>query len=132
MWQSLGYWIVQQEEARGAQPFYYYLVLTSIYEFMPFLLSILASIYYISKKDEFGCFLSYWIVVSFLLYTLASEKMPWLLVNLTIPMVVISGKFLADIFHRLQLHKLVRTRELLTIPIIPLSMLFVWKLISRW
>lgn len=129
MWQSLGYWIVQQGEARGEQPFYYYLVLTSIYEFMPFLFSILASIYYIRKKDRFGCFLSYWIIVSFLLYTLASEKMPWLLVNLTIPMVVMSGKFLADIFHRLQLDKLARTGELLTIPIILLSMLFLWKLI---
>ena len=32
LWQSLGYWIVQQGEGRGNQPFYYYFVLSSIYE----------------------------------------------------------------------------------------------------
>ncbi len=35
LWQSLGYWIAQQEVERGAQPWYYYGLLTPAYEFLP-------------------------------------------------------------------------------------------------
>ncbi|MBX2999726.1 MAG: TIGR03663 family protein [Caldilineaceae bacterium] len=37
---SLGYWIAQHEVQRGSQPWYYYGLLTSIYEFLPFLLTV--------------------------------------------------------------------------------------------
>ena len=37
---SLGYWLAQQEVARGGQPWYYYLMLGSLYEFLPILLSL--------------------------------------------------------------------------------------------
>ena len=42
IWQALGYWIVQQGEGRGSQPWYYYFLITSIYEFLPFLLGIVS------------------------------------------------------------------------------------------
>lgn len=34
LWQSLGYWVAQQEVRRGAQPWYYYLVMATAYEFL--------------------------------------------------------------------------------------------------
>ncbi len=37
---SLGYWLSQQEVARGGQPWYYYFLLTGIYEFLPALLTL--------------------------------------------------------------------------------------------
>lgn len=37
---SLGYWLSQQGVARGSQPWYYYFVVTPLYEFLPILLSI--------------------------------------------------------------------------------------------
>ncbi|MBI4329446.1 MAG: TIGR03663 family protein, partial [Chloroflexi bacterium] len=33
IWQSLGYWLAQQEERRGGQPWYYYTLVLSTYEF---------------------------------------------------------------------------------------------------
>jgi uncharacterized protein (TIGR03663 family) len=36
---SLGYWLAQQEVARGGQPWYYYLLLGGLYEFLPMILS---------------------------------------------------------------------------------------------
>ena len=36
---SLGYWLAQQEVARGGQPWYYYFMLSGLYEFLPLLLS---------------------------------------------------------------------------------------------
>ena len=83
VWRSLGYWIVQQGEARGDQPWYYYFLLTPLYEFLPLLFSLLAGLYYWRRRDAFGRFLVYWSVAGFVLYTIASEKMPWLLVNIT-------------------------------------------------
>ncbi len=37
---SLGYWLAQQEVQRGSQPWYYYGIVTLLYEFLPMLLSI--------------------------------------------------------------------------------------------
>ena len=37
---SLGYWLAQQEVQRGNQPGYYYLMLASLYEFLPLLLTL--------------------------------------------------------------------------------------------
>ena len=45
-WQSLGYWIAQQDVARGNQPWYYYFMLGSVYEFLPFVLAGSAIVYY--------------------------------------------------------------------------------------
>ncbi|WP_343411125.1 flippase activity-associated protein Agl23 [Candidatus Amarolinea dominans] len=37
---SLGYWLAQQEVARGGQPLYYYLLTTPMYEFLPLFLTL--------------------------------------------------------------------------------------------
>ncbi|MDP6102408.1 MAG: TIGR03663 family protein, partial [Dehalococcoidia bacterium] len=49
MWQSLGYWLVQQDVNRGDQPWYYYFVITPIYEMLPFLFSLVAIVYYVIR-----------------------------------------------------------------------------------
>ncbi len=102
IWQALGYWIVQQGEGRGNQPWYYYFIITSVYEFLPFLLGIVAAIYFIRKRDAFSVFLAFWALTTFLLYTIASEKMPWLLVNIALPLIIIVGKFLAEIVQKVE------------------------------
>ena len=109
LWQSLGYWIVQQGEGRGNQPVYYYLILGSIYELAVIILSVVAAIYYIKIKKihptDFTYFLIFWAVSSWIIYTLASEKMPWLLFNITVPMIFLSGKFLGDLLTALNLKR---------------------------
>lgn len=99
MWQSLGYWIVQQDVARGNQPWYYYFVITPLYEFLPLALAIAAAVYYRVKRqgDAFTLFLFYWAGMTVVLFTIASEKMPWLLVNIALPIIVLAGKFLGDV-----------------------------------
>ena len=97
IWQSLGYWVIQQDEARGGQPWYYYFVITPLYEFLPMIIGVIAAVYYLIRDDPFGRFLVFWSVTTFVLYTMASEKMPWLLVNLTLPLILLSGKFLGDV-----------------------------------
>ena len=45
IWQSLGYWIDQQGEARGDQPLFYYLLIAPRYEYLPLITSILAVVF---------------------------------------------------------------------------------------
>ena len=54
IWQSLGYWIIQQDVARGNQPWYYYFIITSVYEFLPLVLGLLAAAIFIRRGDWFN------------------------------------------------------------------------------
>ena len=151
-WRSLAYWLVQQDVGRGNQPWYYYFVITPLYEFLPLILGAIASIYYLRRAnvlwqflilvgvgsfvvvgamqgglaplvlvpvlgvvacffylrwdDAFGLFLVFWAVALFGAMTIASEKMPWLLVGLALPLIVLSGKFLGDLFERVEWRRL--------------------------
>ena len=100
LWRGLGYWVVQQDVARGDQPWYYYLVLGLNYEFLPMLLGAAALVVYGLRGDSFSRFLVFWAVFNFILYTYASEKMPWLLVNVTLPFILLTGKLLGDLIER--------------------------------
>ena len=50
LWQSLGYWVAQQEVRRGAQPWYYYLLMTTIYEFLALAIVIAGGAWLVLKK----------------------------------------------------------------------------------
>ena len=128
LWQSLGYWVVQQGEARGGQPAYYYFVIGSIYEFLPLVLGVVAAVYYVRRRDVFGLFLVFWTVATLVLYTVASEKMPWLLVNITLPMIVLSGKFLGDIAQTIPWRRLLPSGAALVVPGVPILGYLLWQL----
>lgn len=95
-WQGMGYWIAQQEVARGNQPWYYYFVGLPVYELLPLVFGIAGAVYFAKKRDMLGLSLTIWAAVTFLAYTVASEKMPWLLVNITLPLIFLSAKFLGE------------------------------------
>ena len=108
VWQGMGYWIAQQEVARGNQPWYYYFVGLSVYELLPVVFGGIGVAYFLKKGDALGLALAFWAGLSLLAYTLASEKMPWLLVNITLPFILLAGKYLGE------LAEMVRWREALT------------------
>ena len=131
IWQSLGYWVVQQGEGRGGQPWYYYFVVTSVYEFLPIIIGAIAAVYYLRRRrDAFDVFLVYWALITLLLFTIASEKMPWLVVGITLPFVVLSGKFLADVARRVDWRASLRMRGYgyALIPGVPLFLILLWNL----
>ena len=128
MWRSLGYWLAQQGVARGEQPIYYYLIITPLYEFLPLIFGIAGGVYYVRRRDRFGQFLVFWALATFVLYTYLSEKMPWLLVNLTLPLILISGKFLADMVKGIEWRRIVSSGGLLIVPGVPAFLLALWYL----
>ena len=50
VWQSLGYWLAQQEVERGGQPWYYYFTLLPVYEFLPFFFGVAAAFFYMFRR----------------------------------------------------------------------------------
>ena len=97
IWQSLGYWLAQQDVARGSQPWYYFFLVIFSYEFLAIFISI-SSILFLRKKIRiFEIFLIAWFLSNMLLYGIASEKMPWLVVNIILPLFIYSGITLSEI-----------------------------------
>jgi len=47
---SISYWMAQQNVVRGDQPFYYYFLTLTMYEYLPFLLGMMATIYYLVRR----------------------------------------------------------------------------------
>ena len=101
VWQGMGYWIAQQDVARGNQPWYYYFVGLSVYEFLPVIFGVIGAVVFVRRRDRFGMALTFWAGVNFLAYTVASEKMPWLLVNITVPFIFLAGRLLGELVERL-------------------------------
>ncbi len=135
---SLGYWIAQQAVQRGSQPWYYYwLVQVPIYEYLPALGSILGvilaafgigklsvssaedqdplSVETESKKVPVVAFLIFWVVSSFLAYSVAGEKMPWLTVHITLGMILLAGWAIGTIIDMVDWQVFKQRRAWLTI-----------------
>ncbi len=102
VWQGMGYWIAQQDVARGNQPWYYYFVALSVYEFLPVIFGVAGAIFFLKKGSIFGVTITLWATANTLAYTIASEKMPWLLVNITLPFIFLAGIYLGDLANRVQ------------------------------
>ncbi len=101
---AVSYWLAQQAVQRGNQPWYYYAVTLSLYEFLPLLFGGLGLARFLvwrkawqAETDEertFVSFLVYWLLVSLVIYSWAGEKMPWLTVHLVLPLALLGGWFL--------------------------------------
>ncbi len=91
IWQGLYYWIQQQQVARGAQPWYYYLLLIPLYEQIGVVFGLVGVIRCIVRPTRFRLFLAYWFVGNLFLYSWAAEKMPWLMIHITMPMLLLAA-----------------------------------------
>ncbi|GIV80117.1 MAG: hypothetical protein KatS3mg050_4511 [Litorilinea sp.] len=151
---SLGYWLAQQEVQRGSQPWYYYIMLGWLYEFLPIILAgggmvtVLLRLWRGKRWDPlpawpfpggapgdgsaagasapsgngreamtaiapglaersrlhriyFVVFCCWWVVAAWAAYTIAGEKMPWLLTHIALPMCVLGGWWLGRLIQQL-------------------------------
>ena len=65
-------------------------------------------------------------MTTFVLYTVASEKMPWLLVNVTLPLIVLSGKFLSEVVGTVQWRRVLSAGGLTLVPGVPLFVVLLY------
>ncbi len=90
---GLKYWYHQHQIQRIGGEWWYYLPFMGLYELLPTILGICAFFYIIRKriKNPLIYFLIYWFLTSFFLYSYAGEKVPWLLVHIVLPLILLSG-----------------------------------------
>ncbi|MDP6823884.1 MAG: TIGR03663 family protein [Dehalococcoidia bacterium] len=129
VWQGLGYWVAQQEIARGSQPDFYYVMLTSVYEFLPATIGLVGAVYYAFKGDAFTRFLAYWPLATFAAYSAAGEKMPWLEVQVALPFIVLGGKVLGDLVTSLNWRPSMARGGGFVFAGVPIAVIVLWRLI---
>jgi uncharacterized protein (TIGR03663 family) len=114
---SLGYWLVQHRVERGSQPQYYYiLVQLPLYEYLPVMGTLLAGFFGLksiklwNREEEdpsehppapaeeqppqpfpMPLFLAYLALASLTSYSVAGERMPWITVHITLPLILLAG-----------------------------------------
>ncbi len=103
---QLSYWFGQHGEARGGQPWYYFLlVLMPMYEFLPLVGGVAAILYYAgfrrnrhSARDAvpFVPFAVFWAISAMAIHSWTGEKMPQHTVYLVLPMILLTGRLLQD------------------------------------
>ena len=192
-WQSLGYWLAQQDVARGNQPWYYYFTLSAIYEFLPFAVAGAAVIYYgfksgfrpwvlvltfaagmavlandslsfergivqgteqdvstivgklallavygsaiaipfVLRTSKINRFLIFWTIGTFIAYTQAGEKMPWLLVNVSLPAIILAAKTLNDVVMSIDWPNAVRSKVGFALVGVPIFYSLLWKIVFQ-
>ncbi len=64
------------------------------------MLVILGALLFALRVDMFTTFLIFWAAGSLIAYATAGEKMPWLTVHLTLPLIILAAKFLNSLFER--------------------------------
>jgi len=144
---SLGYWLKQQDVKRGGQPGYYYLIMASLYEYLPLLLTLAAPIYLcirkavprllrsearrdsfemklfdtktFASKEYFIPFLLWWTTLSWIGYSIAGEKMPWLTVHLALPMILLSGWLIGRLLEWIDWQQIFRSRAWILALVVP-------------
>ena len=145
---GLAYWIAQHGEQRGSQPWYYYGIIGSLYDFMPILISLVGGAWLTLRtlagrpvdasepSDPETCadvprlsvwvprllpfFLLGWAGLSWVAYSVAGEKMPWLFVHIAFPHILLAAWTLDRVFRRLTWSQLTADRAWL----VPTSWLF--------
>lgn len=93
---ALVYWIDQHDVQRGGQPFYYYVLLLGLYEFLPVIFAVAALFTAWFRQSLFAWFLAWWFAGNFVIYSWAGEKMPWLLPHVAMPLVLLAARWLGD------------------------------------
>ena len=93
------YWLEQHGVQRGNQPWYYYLLLLGAYETLAWLFGIAATVYYLrpNKGTWLTSFLIWWWVLALVIYSWAGEKMPWLIVHIATPLVLLTARYLGEL-----------------------------------
>ncbi len=88
---SIRYWLSQQPVGRGGQPWFYYLVLLPAYEWPVLVLAAVGILVVATRPSLVGGFLVWMAAGSLVIYSWASERMPWLVLHPLLPLILLAG-----------------------------------------
>jgi uncharacterized protein (TIGR03663 family) len=88
---SLSYWLGQQPVNRGGQPWFYYLALLAAYELPVLALAAVGIITSLRRPTLLRLYLVWSATLSLVVYSWASERMPWLILHPLLPLLLLAG-----------------------------------------
>jgi uncharacterized protein (TIGR03663 family) len=91
IWQGLYYWLQQQQVNRGGEPWYYYLLLIPLYEQVGVVFGLIGLVRSLLRPTRFRLFLVVWFLGSLFMYSWAAEKMPWLMIHIVLPLLLLAA-----------------------------------------
>jgi uncharacterized protein (TIGR03663 family) len=92
------YWLEQHGVQRGNQPMWYYLLLLAGYEQLIVLFALIGAGYaLVRRRLLFPLFCAYWWIAALVLYSYAGEKMPWLILHILLPALLLAAWFLGTV-----------------------------------
>ena len=89
--ESIRYWLTQQPVNRGGQPWFYYLVVLPAYEWPVLLFAAIGAVTVVRRRTVFGLFLIWVFVANLVVFSWASERMPWLVLHMLLPAMLLAG-----------------------------------------
>ncbi|CAN5898533.1 TIGR03663 family protein [soil metagenome] len=110
---TLLYWLGQHDFQRGEQPWFYFLLLMPQYEYLAVLLGgamvavavfrAIGTVFGINPGRNlfFRLFLAVWFLLIFAGLSFAGEKMPWLVVHIALPAVLLAAVFAGSAVERI-------------------------------
>lgn len=97
---GIRYWLEQHGVQRGNQPWYYYVLILSAYETLPFLFFLAGTVEYLRRPTWVTSFLLWWGWGGLTIFSWAGEKMPWLVIHVAIPMALVTARLLGEVWDR--------------------------------
>ncbi|KKH46739.1 flippase activity-associated protein Agl23 [Methanosarcina sp. 1.H.A.2.2] len=97
------HWLAMHRIERIGGPFYYYIPILFRYEIPVILFGTAGFFHFLKSKGRnvpFFLFLCYWAFTSLLLYSYLQEKVPWLVVHIVLPVGILAGAYLGELFSR--------------------------------
>ena len=136
---SLAYWLEQQAVERGSQPDYYYALWVPLYEYLPLIGFLVALLYALVRglkskglDTVFVLFLFCWTPATWLAYSIAGEKMPWLVVHFAVPMIMASGWVIGKLIEEADWRDIMRRGGWLVVLIGPVTWAALVQTVTPW
>ena len=89
--EGITYWRGEQDTNRGSEPWHYYLYTVSLYEYLVCILAVIGAVHVFRNPTFVGKFMVWTAVASWLSYSWASERFPWLALHILVPMAFLAG-----------------------------------------
>lgn len=99
---AVSHWYEMHRIQRIGGPLYFYIPLLAIYELPVLVFGLLGSVHYSRKNNLFMTFIVYWAMTNLIVYSYLQEKVPWLILNMLLPLTIIAASYLGELLPRLK------------------------------
>ena len=111
---GFNYWVGQQKDGfRGDSRWQYYLTLLSAYEWLILFLAVLGIWRVFRRPNLFGQLIIWWAGGTLIMYSWASERMPWLVIHPLFPFAILAGLGFQIVYQKNKESKFRRTLSMI-------------------